>query len=130
MNDDPSTNDPSARRQHTDPTDTPTRGGTMEDAGMKNWLMKLFGRGPGEQLDCHAVGELLQQYLDDEIDPKRGALIAAHLEDCRRCGLEADTYEQIKRTLASQRSDVPEESVERLREFGRSLIRGEEPSTQ
>ncbi|MFP5488162.1 MAG: anti-sigma factor family protein, partial [Acidimicrobiia bacterium] len=70
----------------------------------------------------------LQQYLDDELDAARGQLIAAHLDDCRRCGLEAETYEQIKQTLASRRADVPDESVDRLREFGRSLIRGEEPS--
>jgi predicted anti-sigma-YlaC factor YlaD len=97
---------------------------------MKNWLTKWFGRRPNEQLDCHAVGELLQQYLDHAIDEDRGRLIAAHLEDCRRCGLEAETYEQIKRTLATRRAEVPAESVERLREFGRGLIRGEEPSTR
>jgi predicted anti-sigma-YlaC factor YlaD len=96
---------------------------------MKTWLGKLFGRGANQQLDCHAVGELLQHYLDGEIDAERGALIHAHLEDCRRCGLEAETYEQIKHTLATRRADVPEDSVERLREFGLGLIRGEEPST-
>lgn len=95
---------------------------------MLNWLTTWFGRRPDEQLDCHAVGELLQHYLDDEIDEQRGRLIAAHLEDCRRCGLEAETYEHIKHTLAARRDDVPEDSVERLREFGRGLIRGEEPS--
>ena len=94
---------------------------------MTTWFTKLFGRRSSEQLDCHAVGELLQQYLDHEIDEERGRLIAAHLEDCRRCGLEAETYERIKETLAAQRPDVPQESVERLRDFGRGLIRGEEP---
>jgi len=96
---------------------------------MKNWLMNRLGRRRNEQLDCHAVGELLQQYLDDAIDEDRSRLIAAHLEDCRRCGLEAETYEQIKRTLATRRAEVPEESVDRLREFGRGLIQGDEPST-
>ncbi len=96
---------------------------------MKNWLMKTFGRRPNDQLDCHTVGELLQQYLDDELDDVRSRLIAAHLEDCLRCGLEADTYEQIKRTLANRRAEVPEESIARLREFGRGLIHGEERST-
>lgn len=95
---------------------------------MKNWLTNLFGRRPSEPLDCHAVGELLQHYLDDELDPKRSELIAAHLEDCRRCGLEAETYERIKRTLATRRAEVPVESLARLRGFGRGLIRGEEPS--
>lgn len=96
---------------------------------MKTWLTKLLGRVPGEQLDCATVGELLQQYLDHEIDEDRGRLIAAHLDDCRRCGLEAETYDRIKHSLAAQRADVPAESVERLRDFGLSLIRGQEPST-
>lgn len=95
---------------------------------MTSWITKLFGRRSHEQLDCHAVGELLQQYLDHEIDEVRGRLIAEHLEDCRRCGLEAETYEHIKETLAAQRTAVPEDSVERLRNFGQALIRGEEPS--
>jgi anti-sigma factor RsiW len=95
---------------------------------MKTWLTKLFGRRAHGQLDCHAVGELLQQYLDDEIDERRAALIVAHLDDCRRCGLEAETYRRIKHTLAARRADVPEESVERLRQFGERLVRGEEPS--
>lgn len=104
-------------------------GAAIEGFVMNRWLKGLFGRTPGEPLDCHAVGELLQQYLDDEIDPKRGALIAAHLDDCRRCGLEAETYERIKRTLATQRPEMPDDSVERLSEFARRLARGEEPST-
>ncbi len=93
-----------------------------------SWITRVFGRRRTEQLDCHAVGELLQQYLDHEIDEHRARLIASHLEACRRCGLEAETYEQIKRTLAVHRSDVPEASVERLRAFGRGLLRGQEPS--
>ncbi len=95
---------------------------------MTNWFTKLFGRRSNDELDCGVVGELLQQYLDHEIDEHRARLIAEHLEDCRRCGLEAETYEHIKHTLAEHRTDVPDESVERLREFGRGLIRGGEPS--
>lgn len=95
---------------------------------MTNRFTKLFGRRSNGQLDCHAVGELLQQYLDHEIDDERGRLISAHLEDCRRCGLEADTYEHIKETLAAQRADVPQDSVDRLRDFSRGLIRGEDPA--
>lgn len=94
---------------------------------MKTWLLKVFGRDRHPELDCHAVGELLQQYLDGEIDAERGELIHAHLDDCRRCGLEAETYDRIKHTLAAQRADVPQESIDRLREFGRGLVRGEPP---
>ena len=77
-------------------------------------------------LRCRDVGKVLQRYLDQEIDDGVAARIAAHLEDCRLCGLEAATYEQLKAALAARRSDVPSESVERLREFGRRLAAGDE----
>ncbi len=96
---------------------------------MKTWMMKLFGRTPPGGMSCHQVGEVLQQYLDEEIDAERASRIEAHLEECRRCGMEAETYERIKATLAAQRPDVPAESVDRLREFGEQLARGEDPTT-
>jgi hypothetical protein len=53
--------------------------------------------------------------------------LAAHLEDCRRCGLEADTYERIKHSLADHQPSVPADSLARLREFGSRIARGDEP---
>lgn len=94
---------------------------------MKTWIMKLFGRTPPGGMDCHEVGALLQHYLDGHIDPDRARRIEAHLEECRRCGMEAEAYERIKSTLAAHRPEVPPDSVERLREFGERLARGEEP---
>ena len=96
---------------------------------MKEWTMKLFGRKPKGSMSCHQVGAVLQEFLDGDIDEERARRIEEHLEECRRCGLEAETYERIKATLAAQRPEVPEESVERLREFGERLARGEEPSS-
>ncbi len=95
---------------------------------MKQWLQRLGGRSKDRPMECHEVGALLQHYLDDELDERRSARIAAHLEDCRRCGLELEAYEQIKSSLTSRRPEVPADSVERLREFGRRLAQGEEPS--
>ena len=43
--------------------------------------------------------------------------------------MEAETYERIKSTLGARRPDVPAESVQRLREFGERLARGEEQIT-
>lgn len=96
---------------------------------MKQWLKRLGWRSQDRPMECHEVGALLQHYLDDELDETRAARIAAHLEDCRRCGLELEAYEQIKSSLASRRPDVPADAVERLREFGRRLAQGEESST-
>ncbi len=91
-------------------------------------MMKLLGRTPPGGMSCHQVGEVLQQYLDGHIDPDRARRIEAHLDECRRCGMEADTYERIKSTLAAQRPEVPAEAVDRRREFGERLARGEEPT--
>jgi hypothetical protein len=79
----------------------------------------------GEQLSCAEVGRLLQRFLDDELAGEHEvAALIAHLDECARCGLEADTYRRIKRALEERRIDVPAESVARLREFGHHLGEG------
>lgn len=40
--------------------------------------------GPGE-LDCHAVGERLWDFVDGELPAREMAAVDAHLEDCERC---------------------------------------------
>lgn len=94
---------------------------------LMRWMMKLLGRTPPGGLDCHEVGERLQHYLDGHIDADLSRRIEEHLEECRRCGMEAETYERIKASLAAHRPEVPQESVERLRAFGESLMRGDDP---
>jgi anti-sigma factor RsiW len=88
-----------------------------------------FGRWPAirpsESLACPEVGRLLQRFLDDELGADAEvAALSDHLDECRRCGLEAETYRTIKAALAARRAPVPPESVERLREFGRQLAQG------
>lgn len=95
---------------------------------MKAWIMRLLGRTPPGGIDCRQVGALLQHYLDGHIDADRARRIEAHLEQCRRCGMEAETYARIKAPLAAHRPDVPAESIDRLRQFGARLARGEDPS--
>lgn len=77
---------------------------------------------PGEPMTCPEVGRLLQRFLDDELgDDADAEMLSQHLEACRRCGLEADTYRKIKAALESRRAEVPKESLERLRTFGAQL---------
>lgn len=83
------------------------------------------GRRP---MTCEEVGAWLQHHLDHELDERRTARLAAHLEDCKRCGLEVDTYERIKHSLARARPSVPDDAMIRLREFGQRIARGEEPA--
>jgi len=76
----------------------------------------------GEELSCPEVGRLLQRFLDGELDDDDEIdALATHLDDCERCGLEAETYRSIKAALAERRPEVPAESVDRLREFGEQL---------
>jgi len=97
---------------------------------IRSALRKMSGgRWPGlrsgEPLSCPEVGRSLQRFLDGEVhNDVEVELLAEHLEDCKRCGLEADVYRRIKDAIGQRRADVSEESVQRLREFGQRLAEG------
>lgn len=79
-----------------------------------------------ERRTCHEVGRVLQTYLDGELDQSSVAKVAAHLEHCRRCGMEANTYARIKGALTRVGREGwihPEDrlSIERLRRFADGL---------
>ncbi|AYV26444.1 anti-sigma factor family protein [Streptomyces avidinii] len=84
-----------------------------------------WARRPGERrMNCIQVARVLQSYLDGESDEVTARRVAAHLEDCRRCGLEASVYREIHHALA-RRAEPDSDAVARLRQFGQSLL-GEE----
>jgi anti-sigma factor RsiW len=89
---------------------------------MKWTVKKLLGMVTRRQMSCAEVGMILQHYLDGELDDTRARRLAHHLDDCRRCGLEADTYERIKVSLADRRAPVPPDSLARLREFSARIM--------
>jgi anti-sigma factor RsiW len=78
-------------------------------------------------MSCRRVGEVLQAYLDGEIDAITSSRVSHHLEDCRRCGMELGVYTEIKTSLARGGSTVDEAAVARLREFSERLRDGAEP---
>jgi anti-sigma factor RsiW len=92
---------------------------------MKKPWKSLFRSSARRPMTCGEVGKWLQHYLDRELDDSRSQRLAAHLEDCRRCGLEADTYHRIKDSLAAHQPTVPADSLARLREFGARIARGD-----
>lgn len=91
---------------------------------MNRWTWR---RGPEPQkMNCLQVMRVMQPYLDGETDEVTARRVAAHLESCRRCGLDAAVYREIKNALARQ--EAPDQSsVDRLRAFGQSLL--EPPGT-
>lgn len=97
---------------------------------MNRFLRRMFARPSteGGTIDCVAVGKVLQRYLDGATDPETAALVSAHLDDCRRCGLEAHTYRTIKAALATHREPLPADAVQRLRDFGLQLAQTDGPN--
>jgi anti-sigma factor RsiW len=86
--------------------------------------MKLLHRRSARG-DCHEVARLLQGYLDRELDAADVARVAEHLEVCRRCGLAAETYEEIKAALARRTLHVDPGALDRLTEFSQRLAAGD-----
>lgn len=84
-------------------------------------LGRFRRREPDGPLDCRAVGRRLQAALDGESPDDIADLVAAHLEQCRHCGLEADTYLRIKASLAKD-APIDDDAAHRLRVFGRTLV--------
>jgi anti-sigma factor (TIGR02949 family) len=73
-------------------------------------------------MSCKEVGRHLQHYLDGDLDDLRAERLSAHLEECRRCGLEVETYERIKASLAARGTGpLPDDAVDRLTRFARRL---------
>jgi anti-sigma factor RsiW len=79
-------------------------------------------------LGCAHVGRLLQRYLDDRLDPDAAAAVAAHLEMCRRCGMEASLYRELKASLRHLGAP-PAATMDRLHAFADQLAASGEPGT-
>jgi anti-sigma factor RsiW len=79
---------------------------------------------PDAPARCPEVARVLQRYLDGEVDEHTRRLVSEHLEDCRRCGLEVETYTALKQAI-HRVSDLPAEPVDRLRTFAAQLASGD-----
>lgn len=81
------------------------------------------------RMHCLRVALRLQRYLDGEVDEVTARRIAAHLEECGKCGMEAETYRQVKEALA--RGEPPsDDALGRVRGFAEALARGDLPAAR
>lgn len=81
-------------------------------------LKRLFG---GDDLTCEEVMEVLQAYLDGEVDLETAQRVATHLDRCEACTTESDVYDRIKASLASQRRPIDPDVRSQLEQFTRNL---------
>jgi anti-sigma factor RsiW len=70
------------------------------------------------------VMQVLHSYLDGHADEVTARRVAHHLDACRRCGLEAATYWEIKASLSRRAAPPDQTAVQRLRAFGNALASG------
>lgn len=80
-------------------------------------LLERFRRPPS----CTEVMEVLQAYLDDEVDVETARMVADHLDACRPCSSESDMYQRIKTGLANRRRDIDPGVRAALEAFARDL---------
>ncbi len=71
---------------------------------------------------CFEVARALQAYLDGVTGDATTQRIERHLEQCRRCGLEARTYLEIKAAMTRRIPVVDELALERLRAFAIRIV--------
>ena len=76
--------------------------------------------------DCARVAKVLQAYLDGELDDRHAGMVAAHLEHCERCGIEAEVYEQVKDQLRDLHQQPDPDAIARLRTFADRVVAGAE----
>ena len=84
-------------------------------------ITRRWYRRQSKEASCREVGQVLQSYLDGDVEAGFNEKIESHLEKCRDCGLERETYQQIKSSLARQAPSVDTEAIDRLRDFGNKL---------
>ena len=92
----------------------------------RRWLMFVLRRRPDEAT-CAEAMRAMQAWLDGMVAEPEHTRVRRHLETCRRCGLEADTYRVIRASLRSRGRRVDPAAHRRLQAYVDDLTGGLEP---
>jgi len=74
------------------------------------------------RLSCHDVRRALQSFLDGEVPPRRAELVAAHLESCSRCSVEAAVLMRVIDAIRELRPDLDLAAYTRLADVADRLL--------
>jgi len=80
-------------------------------------------RSTPDRTSCVQTLKLVQSFIDGRLERPTADRVASHLEQCRRCGLEAHTYRRIKKSLAGQ-GPVDQAALARLSAYADELAGG------
>ncbi len=78
-------------------------------------------QGMHDRIECMRVNPLLQAYLDGELGEQDARRVSRHLDACRRCGLAAGTFRDIKAAMSRLGDEPDRDAVQRLRRFAEGL---------
>lgn len=84
-------------------------------------LSRILRRG----MSCEQVMEVLQSYLDGEIDTPTARFVATHLDRCPPCEHESHVYERIKTSLGRRRVELDETVAQALADYIERVTKGE-----
>ncbi len=65
-------------------------------------------------LSCRRVRRLMHGFLDGEIPAEQAERVAAHLDECVACGIEAEVLRDVVRAIGRQRPDLDPAAIVRL----------------
>lgn len=77
--------------------------------------------------DCMELRKEFQTHIDGELDAATAKRIEERLEACKGCGMEHETYLELKTSLTKMRPPSPE-ALDRLEDFAENLASGTEPT--
>ncbi len=75
--------------------------------------------------DCMELRKEFQTHIDGELDEDTARRIEERLESCKGCGMEHETYLELKQSLTKMRPPSPE-AIDRLEDFAENLASGAE----
>jgi len=78
----------------------------------------------GADMDCYAVLQEVNHYLDREVDPSAAEQIEVHLACCPNCRIVYDTVAKTARLYCEHRQPVPDAVRQRIRRALKAVAKG------
>ena len=79
---------------------------------------------PMIRLTCEQITDLLNDYINQEMDATLRAAFERHLQNCTDCAAFLKTYRQTMHVTQTLRyEDVPEEMLTRMQQFLREKLK-------